>query len=61
MRATIQLEVLKGLLINQHGVPQSVVDQIDHIYRLTYQEGYGDGKRDTKEEIREQRFGEEGI
>ena len=58
MRATIQLEVLKRLMVDQHGIPQSVVYQLDNLYRLTYKEAYADGKRDAKDE---QRTGEETI
>lgn len=58
MRATLQLEVLKKLMVEQHGVPPSITDQLDNLYRLTYREGYADAKRDLKDEVSEQREGE---
>lgn len=58
MRATLQLEVLKGLLKDQYGVPSGVVDQLDNLYRLTYKEGWSDKEAELKDRLQEQREGE---
>lgn len=51
MRATLQWEGLKALLKQQHGVPDSIVDQVDNILRLQYKEGYDDAEEDAKYKV----------
>ncbi len=48
MRATLQLDTIKIMLKDQHGVPDTVIDSLDNIYRLAYKEGYDEGKSDEK-------------
>ena len=50
MRSTLQLDVLKKILREQHGVPDSICDSLDNIYRLSYTEGWADHAAELAEE-----------
>lgn len=54
MHSTLQLEMIKKLLKEQHGVPDSICDSLDNIYRLCYREGYADAEENAKDEDEEE-------
>jgi hypothetical protein len=41
------------MLRSQHGVPDSIIDHLDNLFRLQYKDGYDDAMKDAKEKLEE--------